>query len=139
MPQKAAARDRALIDQEHRALGKLIDALQAAINRGESEEDIEQRKAALLSRLEEHLDLEKRIMIDAGFPLIFAHLEAHDSFRDQIKLILSSIHTAVINKGNISRLLKKTHEHHVRYYDDILTFYLVDKYSLEAVDDGLGI
>ncbi len=139
MSQKAAAYNRILIDQEHRVLRTMIDTLQEAINQEISREEIELQKVTLLARLDEHQERERRIMMDTNFPLAFTHLESHESFRDQVKLILSSIDSTVIDNANIAKLLIRVHDHHIKYFDDILTFYLIDKYSLEAVDDGLGI
>ena len=139
MSQKAAAYNRILIDQEHRILRVMIDTLQESVNQGLSQEETEQQKLTLLSRLDDHQERERRIMMDTNFPLAFTHLEAHESFRDQVKLILSSINSTVIDNANIAKLLIRVHDHHIKYFDDILTFYLIDKYSLEAVDDGLGI
>lgn len=139
MSSTTPTRHRARIRQDHRVLVERIHGLQAALQRQQSDGDVTRLKGELLAELDRRQEMEREIMTMNAYPLTFTHVEAHVSMRDQFQTILNSINSETINNDNVGKLLLKVHDYHVKYFDEILSYYLTDKYSLAAVDDGLGI
>jgi hemerythrin len=136
MTLQAAIDDLEEIEREHRLLHERIELFHRALRREDGR--IASQRDSLLAHLDAHMDTEYRIMRDYGYPLTFTHVEEHAEFRQRFVMVIDEAGRTVDPK-NVSSLLKKIHHHHAFYFDEVLCHYLVDKYSLQAVTDGLGI
>ena len=127
-----------LIERDHQIFRSLVDRLQVALVRDLGEATVVGRKAELLAFLDGHIEFENRVMRDMNYPISFTHIEEHGAFRNQVTTVLDEAGKTV-SGPNLAKLLKKIHDHHIKYFDAVLCHYLADKYALTIVDDGLGI
>ncbi|MEI6557367.1 MAG: hemerythrin family protein [Rhodospirillaceae bacterium] len=138
MTHQATQTDIETIDRDHQRFHTLIDQIQAGVDGGLGAAGIARCQQRLLVFLDGHIAFENRLMREIGYPIAFTHIEEHAAFRDRVSTVLAEAGKTV-SGANIAKLLKKIHDHHTKYFDSVLCYYLTDKYALEAVENGLGI
>ncbi|MEI6984849.1 MAG: hypothetical protein WCK65_01870 [Rhodospirillaceae bacterium] len=135
---QAVHNDVACIEHSHALFHEMIDYLQSAMLKGKSRAVIHNLMVDLTATLSVHVELENHLMITANFPLAASHIKEHESFRSAFLAQLQKAYDGIEVNG-FAESLKGIHKRHIHYFDDVLKYYLEDKYSLHSVKDGLGI
>jgi len=130
--------DVAFISHSHESLHEMMTSFLAALAAGKSARHINNLRDDFKACLHSHIEFENYIMIFHSYPLTYAHVEAHGSFKDLIEQILEDAVRNGDGSGAVAAI-KEAHDRHVAYHDDLLCRFLTDRYALEAVIDGLGI
>ena len=128
-----------MIERQHVALREDIERVQDAFTSGADEHEILKCRTTLFSRLDAHMAFEEGLMRRHAYPLASLHTTAHHAFHDQFKAVMTGVDDGIVSHANISTLLTKVLKHHEVNHDDLFGYFLIDRYVLEAVEDGGGI
>lgn len=74
-----------VIDNEHRALFDLVNALHLEISQGKGEQVIGSTLSALIRHVGEHFPNEERYMEQCGFPGLRRHVSEHERFAQTVR------------------------------------------------------
>jgi hemerythrin len=113
-----------LMDDGHRRQAELVDALVAAVTRGE-DEAAQELLLRLVEETSDHFAAEQELMRASGFPDFGAHVEEHDALLRQVSALLTS-HSIGEDRSTLELAgsLKAWLEAHIRGKDRILAAYL---------------
>ena len=78
------------VDEDHRALVKLINDLHAALNAGAGEADIVRFLCEVHARIASHFVAEERIMRESAYAGYEAHKADHDRLLEEIRGIIEN-------------------------------------------------
>ncbi|MDP6573738.1 MAG: bacteriohemerythrin [Rhodospirillales bacterium] len=74
-----------VIDNEHRALFDLVNALHLEISQGKGERVVGSTLSALIRHIEEHFPNEEKYMEQCGFPGLRHHVSEHERFAQTVR------------------------------------------------------
>lgn len=79
------------IDEQHKILLERINMLIKSIMSGKGDQDVLNLLRFLEKYVEEHFYTEERIMLQTNDPLTEAHVDSHNQFREQFRMIYSRV------------------------------------------------
>ena len=138
MSKQTVRQDIAFIERSHGVLHEMITYCLTAAGKRKRAVYLKTLISDLNACLGVHIEFENYVMTINNYPLASSHIKEHQRFSIQFSALLEQACLAE-SPEQAGKSLKKMHDQHVHYFDDVLQHYLCDKYSLETVTDGLGI
>jgi|TARA_B100000315_G_scaffold234132_1_gene247877 hemerythrin len=115
-----------VIDNEHRALFDLVNALHQEISHGKGEQIIGSTLGALIRYTDEHLSNEEKYMRQCGFPGLARHVTEHERFAQTVRRYKQQFDADPdsLNTDNLLNTLKNWITSHVLKSDQEMAPYL---------------
>ncbi len=115
------------IDEQHKELFNRIDKLELAIYSGRSSSELVKLMEYLESYIQEHFELEEKLMLDSTYPGFAAHVRQHEEFHNLCTSMLNNFR----NRGadnylaiDIDKQMRKWWENHILKIDMAFIHYL---------------
>jgi hemerythrin len=122
------------IDAEHRALFRLGDELQQAIEASADAERLNSIVQSIVTGLEDHFAHEERLMRSSHYPIYAWHKQQHDGARRRIKRLAASMSEGEGNAPlELAEYLAGWLKDHVGLTDRMFGAYLRNYDRLQAV------
>lgn len=138
MAEDASNSDIDFVHHSNDTLTRMIERFRAAFDAHKGGHHIDNLRNDMKAFLASHIDIEHYMMASHNYPLIKSHMDDHVDFKARFLAILAEADTPETARACADRLLD-LHDDHVRLYDNILCQFLLDRYVLHQVHDGLGI
>lgn len=117
--------DHGPIDQDHRQLVDLVNALHTATTDGRGQEIVAQILDELVSYTVEHLRREEHLMESIKFPNLTGHKVGHDKFMEQIRGLKQKYDAGSITVASqLSTVLRDWLSLHIRRNDKEMLVFL---------------
>ncbi len=109
-----------LIDDQHRRLFQLFNALVDGIARGEREDLVGRTLAALSAYVVGHFRMEEEMMARIGYPGLADHRAEHETMRIRVEDMVDQFNLIGLDPSEVLRALKKWLIGHVQGQDQAL-------------------
>jgi hemerythrin-like metal-binding protein len=120
------------IDEDHRRLVELVNALHGAAQQGISRSAVGERMAELVFYTQDHLIREEELMAAIGFPYLAEHKQGHILFLSHLHGYQTDFHNGGAAKPlALAELLKNWLANHIREADGELRAYLRNAERIE--------
>jgi hemerythrin-like metal-binding protein len=133
--------DQGPIDEDHRKLVDLVNALHAAAQQGISRSSVGERMAELIFYTQDHLIREEELMAAIGFPDLAEHKQSHILFLSHLHDYQTDFQKGdAANAIALAALLKNWLANHIREGDGELRDYLrnVEKIEVKSIPTALS-
>ena len=126
--------DRGPIDQDHRHLIDLVNALHTATSQGCGQDVVGDILSDLDRYTREHLPREEAVMASVGFPHLEGHHKGHDKFAKDLETLQAKYERgSITTAAQLSALLRDWLSLHIRRSDRELRDFLLEPHAATRV------